>query len=244
LFLEDKAPVKKENLPVPPAAVAVNKEIVVLLEQLVSLRIASPCSPEFVAVYEKILTLFSLYQQRIIDDYGRRPTCAKGCSLCCNHWVEDVYSFEAEIIAAYIRKQFPEKVEAIIRRCAGNEKEIARLDDIVQQKLAEHSANKEVADIDPADLVLASYYQLQRPCALVSQDGVCAIYPVRPLTCRIYTSFSDVTRCRAEYINEKDIPTYLLDLQEDASKLLDTLHETYNRYNKSGLQAVLIDYLS
>jgi hypothetical protein len=39
------------------------------------------------------------------------------------------------------------------------------------------------------------------------------------------------------------IPTYLLDFEEDASSILDDLHERYDRYNKSGLRTLLIDYL-
>ena len=238
------APVKKKNLPVPPAAGLIHKEIVLLLKKLISLKSASPLLSDFIPVYEKTLEYFSQYQQIIIDNYDKKSTCKKGCCHCCHHWVEDVYSFEAEIIADYIKKHLPEKVGAIIRQFREDEQEIARLKHIVQQKLVEHRANKEINGIDPVDLVLASYYQLQRPCALLSPDGVCTIYTVRPLTCRIYIGFSDASRCRAEYINEKDIPTYLLDMEEDASKLLDTLHDIYNRYNKTGLQAVLIDHLS
>ena len=238
------APVTKKKLPVPPPASVIHKDIVLLLKKLISLHCVSPLCSDFIAVYQKTLEQFARYQQVIIDNYGKRSTCKKGCSHCCHHWVEDVYSFEAEIIADYIKKHFPEKVGAIIKQFKEDEQEIARLNDIVEQKLAEHRANKEVAGIDPGDLVLASFYQLQRPCALLSPDGSCTIYTVRPLTCRIYISFSDASRCRAEYINEKDIPTYLLDLEEDASKLLDTLHDIYNRYNKSGLQVLLIDYLS
>ena len=93
----------------------------------------------------------------------------------------------------------------------------------MEQKLIENRVNKEVSDLDTTDLLLASYYQLERPCALLSDNGICSIYEIRPLTCRIYISFSDPHSCSAECINESNIPTYLLDLEESASKLLDMI---------------------
>ena len=233
----------KKNLTLPQSAKAIHEEIVTSLENLIKRNIPSPLHPDFRIVYDEILIRFSQYQHEVVKNYGKMVTCKKGCTYCCSHWVEDVYSFEAEIIASYIKEHFSERVNAIITKFREDEKELIKLNDIMEQKLIENRMNKEISDIDSTDLLLASYYQLRRPCALLMDEGRCSIYGTRPLTCRIYISFSDPRSCRAEYINESNIPTYLLDVEESASKLLDTLHERYDRYSKSGLQALLIDYL-
>lgn len=233
----------KKNLPIPESARPIHEEIVTSLENLIKRNIPSPLHPDFIAVYDDILVRFSQYQHEVVKNYGKKVTCKKGCTYCCYHWVEDVYSFEAEIIANYIKEHFSERVNSIITKFREDEKELIKLNDIMEQKLIENRVNKEVSGIDSTDLLLASYYQLERPCALLSDNGICSIYEIRPLTCRIYISFSDPHSCSAECINESDIPTYLLDLEESASKLLDTLHERYDRYSKSGLQALLVDYL-
>ena len=233
----------KKSLPIPEPAKEIHNTIVITLENLIGLSLSSPLHPDFISAYDKILNLFHQYQNEVIKDYSKKVTCKKGCTFCCCHWVEDVNSFEAEIIADYIKKHFPERIHSIIKICREDEKELIKLNDIMEQKLIENRMNKEVSDIDSTDLLLASYYQLERPCALLSDSGMCTIYEIRPLTCRIYISFSEPHLCSAEYINKSNIPTYLLDLEESASKLLDTLHERYNRYSKSGLQALLIDYL-
>jgi Fe-S-cluster containining protein len=233
----------KKNLTLPLSAKAIHEEIVTSLENLIKRNIPSPLHPDFRMVYDEILIRFSQYQHEVVKNYGKMVTCKKGCTYCCSHWVEDVYSFEAEIIASYIKEHFSERVNAIITKFREDEKELIKLNDIMEQKLIENRMNKEISDIDSTDLLLASYYQLRRPCALLIDEERCSIYETRPLTCRIYISFSDPRSCRAEYINESNIPTYLLDVEESASKLLDTLHERYDRYSKSGLQALLIDYL-
>lgn len=233
----------KKNLPVPESAKTIHNSIVKSLKRLLELDVPSPLHPDFKYTFEKMLDRFHQYQGEVIRNYGKRVSCTKGCTHCCHHWVEDVYSFEAEIIVDYIQNHFPERIDTIVKTCRENEKELVRLNDIMEQKLTENKEEKEISEIDTTDLLLACFYQLERPCALLSDKGLCTIYNIRPLTCRIYISFSDPGHCSPERINTSDIPTYLLDLEESASKLLDTLHEKYNRYNKSGLQALLVDYL-
>lgn len=235
---------KKKNLPIPDSAKAVHKEIVALLKKLLALEVQSPLHPDFISMYNKFLMLFHHYQDEIVKGYRKEVTCKKSCMYCCYHWVEDVYSFEAEIIAHYIKKHFPKKISTIIDKFSENERHLINLNNIMEQKLIENRREKEVSDIDSTDLLLASYYQLKRPCALLSDNGLCIIYKVRPLTCRIYISFSDPHHCNPEYIDKSNIPTFLLDMEENASDMLDMLHDKYDRFNKTGLPVLLIEYLS
>ncbi len=233
----------KKNLPIPAKAERIHQEIVVLLENLLALDVSSPCHPDFISLYKKVLLLFKTYQDEVIKGYHKSITCSKDCTYCCYHWVEDVHSFEAEIITEYIRIHFPQKIEMITEMFLEDEKHLIIVNDIMEEKLAEKQHEPESAGIDTTDLLLASFYQLNRPCAFLSEDKTCLIYEVRPLTCRIYISFSDPQHCSPKYINRSNIPTYHLDLEENASQLLDTLHERYNRFDKTGLRAVLVDCL-
>ena len=233
----------KKNLPVPTSAKKIHKGIVQSLQNLINGNLPSPLHPDFISAYEEILNQFYQFQNEVVRNYHKKVSCKKGCTYCCLHWVEDVYSFEAEIIADYTKKNFPKRVDTIINKFQEDEEELVKLNDIMEQKLVENQEDKEIADIDTTDLLLASFYQIKRPCAFLTDDKTCLIYKVRPLTCRIYVSFSAPEFCRPECINVSTIPTYLLDFEEDASSILDDLHERYNRYNKSGLRTLLIDYL-
>ena len=233
----------KKNLPVPISAKKIHKGIVKSLKSLSNSNFSSPLHPDFLSAYEDILNQFHQFQNEVVRNYHKKMSCKKGCTYCCLHWVEDVYSFEAEIIADYTKKNYPERIGVTIEKFQEDEEELIRLNDIMEKKLIENRSEKEIESIDTTDLLLASFYQIKRPCAFLTDEKTCFIYKVRPLTCRIYVSFSDPEFCRPECINVSTIPTYLLDIEEDASSILDDLHERYNRYNKSGLRTLLIDYL-
>ncbi len=201
-------------------------------------------SGAFTDCWGRIMELLARYQDQVVAAAEYTVSCSRGCSACCFHWVEDVYSFEAELIAAYIKQTYPRHIPGILKRFAEDEDQLIMLQEIVDRKLAE-SGERGAADIDSVDLLLASFYQLQRPCALLSTDGACGIYPVRPLTCRIYMSFSNPKYCKPEFIHDDEIRTYLLDMEEEASEKLDRLHAKYDRFDgDTGLRSVLKTILS
>jgi Fe-S-cluster containining protein len=232
----------KKNLSIPDSAIIIHNQIETLINDLIVSDLPSPLHPDFIKTYNDILSLFARFQIEVTRHSGYTISCKKQCMFCCFHWVEDVYSFEAEIIANHIRKHLPQNIPLIIDTCKKDEKELVVLNDIVEEKLQENRHNKEAGKIDPVDLLLKSFYQLKQPCVFL-KNRECMIYEVRPLTCRTYISLSDPVLCMPENINESGVPTYLLDLEENGSQLLDTLHEKYNRYDKTGLRAVTVDYL-
>lgn len=233
----------KKKLSLPASARIIHKEIETVIRRLLQSDIPSPLHPDFISIYNEFLSLFKQYQYEVIKHSKYSITCKKFCTFCCLHWVEDVYSFEAEIIADFVKKNIPKQISLIIETCKKDEDELITLNAIVENKLHENIHHKEVGKIDSVDLLLTSFYQLKRPCTFLN-NRECLIYQVRPLTCRTYVSFFDPVLCKPENINESEIPTYLLDLEESGSRLLDTLHEKYNRYDKTGLRAAIVDYLT
>lgn len=201
---------------------------------------AGPLSPAFRRDFAKVLALFERYQHEVVNHAGLETVCGRGCRYCCCHWPEDVYSFEGEIAAEVIAERYPEKMREIAAAFRSDEMEMARLDEIVSRKLQEPEVKAQLSEDDHVELLLASYYRLERPCALLTPEGSCAIYAVRPLSCRIYLNFSDPRYCVPGDVDETDVHTYLLDLEEEASQLLDSLHERFERHNGiTGLRPLL-----
>ncbi len=235
------SPHDKPLLTVPSKGVAINNRMVDLLKELIVLKSDSCLTPEFRVLFSSYLDLFDQYQTTILEHNQMTVTCGSGCSCCCNHWVEDVNSFEAAIICDYIEKNFPERIAAIIKTC---EKDLKQLEHLEKTMLSHPEVSRTPDDqLDQIDLLLAVFYQFKRPCPLLDNNGRCSVYPVRPITCRIYISFSDPSRCEPEYINEDDVPTYLLDAQEEVSELLDTLHFKYLAFEgNTGLRSLLLSY--
>jgi len=90
--------------------------------------------------------------------------CAAGCSFCC--WLRiDATAPEILLIARYLRYHWTSKATATLLAAAR------------QRRDAE------------AAMDLPALHRYQRPCLLL-QDGLCQIYPVRPMACRRYFSGS------------------------------------------------------
>lgn len=232
-------------IPVTPAVRPVMNRIVLRLRQLLRHCPASPLDATFSEIYGEICAMIDEYQDILVRHSEYSVTCTRGCGNCCNHWVEDVNSFEAEIISDYIRKHTPEKIGRIIGQCREDCLELERLQELVDERVSLLSENGDEPGIDNVDLLLGVFYQMRRPCPLLAEDGTCSVYAVRPITCRIYVSFSDPMRCDPDYITTSIVPTAILDLSETANKLLDTLHFNYMRFDgDTGLRSLLLKYLA
>jgi Fe-S-cluster containining protein len=233
----------KPLLTVPNKGIKIHSEMVGILQKLISLQGVDCLSPSFRELFSLYLANFENYQASILSHNDYSSTCKAGCSCCCNHWVEDVNSFEATIICDYISKNYPERIPEIIKICESDSKTLEHLERTM-------NAHPDVArtpeeQLDQTDLLLSIFYQFKLPCPLLDQNGMCTIYPVRPITCRIYMSFSDPSQCLPEYINEDDIPTYLLDAQEEVSELLDELHFKHVKFEgNTGLRSLLLSHFT
>jgi Fe-S-cluster containining protein len=241
---DDHPLASKENLPVSAEAQRLHREAVREIRALLNNPPESPLDPAFRESWERILGIYERFQHVVLSDAGRNVCCAKGCSYCCNHWVEDVYFFEGAIIADHLRGVGGDRIAEIVRRFAEDEKELARLHAIVDVRTADQALVENLSESDRIDLLLACYYRLRRPCVFLDDDGSCGIYAIRPLSCRMYLSFSDPSYCDPDRVDESDVHTYLLDFEEEASALLDELHRHYDRFgNITGLRSLLLRFL-
>lgn len=232
-------------LPVPDSARTIQATIIHRLERLVAGSFASGCDPAFQTAWQALLTLTECYQEEILKNARRNVTCSAGCASCCRHWVEDVNSFEAEAIASWLRQHAAEKIPAITDRCRRDGAALSQLQALVEARLALLDPAEEGADIDPTDLLLASFYRLRKPCPLLDAGSrSCLVYPLRPLTCRMYVSFSAPAKCVPSYPDDTDIPTYLFDLEEEADVLIDRLHFKFMKFEgDTGLRSLVLKYL-
>lgn len=229
---------QREPLTVPPGAKAVHT---VIREKLVALIASDPAScadKTFVRAWQEIGSLADVYQYEIISQSSFKKTCTRGCRLCCSHWVNEVYSFEAEIIVDYLRKYHDRKIPGIIETCREDVAVLGRLLGLVEAKLGSDDAG----DVDKRDLLLSIFYQMGRPCPLLD-DGICMVYEVRPLTCRNYVSFGDPEGCRPESINEPQGSTFLFGFEDETLDLLEILHRRFARVeDERALRALLLRY--
>jgi Fe-S-cluster containining protein len=101
----------------------------------------------------------------------RTIACKAGCSFCCSLYVSATAS-ELLLIEAYI---------AALPRAA----RVA-----VTTKVTEAFPRAQGKTMKARD-------RARVPCPMLTEQGLCGIYPVRPLTCRSYVSF-DLPGCQAD----------------------------------------------
>lgn len=219
---------------IPDSALEIHSEITSALEKLLALDCSTPLAPRFRSLLADVRQAFERYQRAVVLASRYRLRCQKGCCHCCNHWVDNVHSFEAELIAEHLRRVCPADIPTISDRLASDELEFAS----IRQRLTRGPTTDGTAA--PLDLAFERFYRLGRPCALLDASGSCRVYSIRPMMCRIYISFSDPEWCHASNPHHDQVLTYLLDLEEEADQALDRLGRRFQRFgNDTSLRSLL-----
>ncbi len=217
-------------------------DIIRELRKLIALDYPSCLDEGFKKHFFKIHELYDLYQKEVLIGSGVNATCSEGCSFCCCHWVDDVYSFEAEILSDYIKRNMPEKIPGFIASLKEDTAHLEYLDKVISEKVTDEGEVPH--DLDHREVLLSCFYILKRPCMLVDPEGRCSIYPLRPLTCRIYVSLGNPEKCDPDKIDEEDAETCILDLDKEGDTLFEELHAKYDRFDdERGLRALLLETL-
>jgi Fe-S-cluster containining protein len=133
------------------------------------------------AMYEAVDGLLESFLQRS-EIEGKVAECKNGCAYCCH---QPVYAITHEMLflGKYIRQVIPK------------DQQIAFL---------ERSRNKSMLTMNKS---LDEQQKIVSACPFLS-DNSCAVYPARPMACRIYLS-SSVKSCRTEMEkrgNKRDKP--------------------------------------
>ncbi|HPV40406.1 MAG TPA: YkgJ family cysteine cluster protein [Spirochaetota bacterium] len=242
---EEQNTSQKPLLPIPPSAKKIHGEIIGILRGILDADYPDCDNEEFRRSYARAMELYDDYQRESVAASGDSLACREGCWICCCHYPEDVYSFEAELIAHYVRKMPAKKRARIEESCEAAVYRFERLRNILREKLSLDEYKSLPEESDPDEILLNSYYRLRNRCPFLDESDRCMIYRIRPLTCRAYINLGDPSVCPPEMINEADVVTYILDLDDEANELLDTLHFRYEQYPRdTALCSLVLKYLS
>lgn len=143
---------------------------------------------------------------------GMRCVCGKGCDACCKQAIQ-VLPTEAKAISAYMSRFTIEQKQYVQKRIEEwMEKAKASGLDMDQNKYY-RAGNAEEAIYQ----FMERYFALGLPCPMLSEDGECMIYPVRPGGCWSYRVYSDKEACKHQYevlggMKHDEWERYLLDV--------------------------------
>lgn len=164
---------------------------------------------------------------------GFRVVCQKGCNSCCNVLVV-CYQPEALRIVEFLRK--PEQAQTLAAFLSAYGPWKAQAGDVPER------AQRAFVEGDQAgyDELHQNHFRRAIPCAFLV-DGVCSIYPIRPIGCRNAHALDTNARCVAD----PPEPAQALDfvplarIVHRATQLLHALHNVKSR-ERHGQKSVCV----
>ncbi len=139
---------------------------------------------------------------RSLQETLGNTNCKPGCVDCC-HAVFGLFFVEALVVHRAYRALPRDKRRGVENRAERAEKKIKRLLGAAQNLDEDNS------------YTLFSKAKIQ--CPMLLEEGLCAIYAHRPITCRVYgmpTSIKKLVRCCPKSLSKRDLkglPTFDLD---------------------------------
>jgi Fe-S-cluster containining protein len=166
------------------------------------------------------------------DKFSENVRCEKGCSDCC-HALFDLTLVEALYLNHHFNAQFSGRAKNdVLERADDADRIVHRI---------KREAFKAVKDGKNAQDILAEMATVRVRCPLLNDDGACAMYEHRPVTCRIYgvptaIGGSAHTCGKSGFEQGKPYPTVYLDrIQDKLYALSHELAATLNsRYKELG----------
>ena len=148
---------------------------------------------------------------QVEKETGVHCVCGEGCSACCRQAIQ-VLPTEAKAIAIYMSQFAPEIKESILEK-------VEEWKACIEASGLDIDQNKYYISGMPEEEIyrfMADYFALNLPCPLLSEEGSCMIYPVRPGGCWSYRVYSNPTECKGSFyvaggMKHDEWERYLLD---------------------------------
>ncbi len=197
-------------------------ELILALDGLERFATERSLPAAFFSEYTAALDAYDRYIAHIIAAEPLAVTCKAGCDACCRHELARGVT-PVEILAIYRLVRPWEDIGSVY--AAAGESAVAF------QRLLKEALEADPRALAPSDdpRVFAAhlrYNQLQRPCAFLDQDnGVCRIYPVRPLVCRWFYNLSPPDWCLPSHPNHRERDAVGLDPYREVNRLMMAISE-------------------
>ncbi|MDY0226287.1 MAG: YkgJ family cysteine cluster protein [Desulfomicrobium apsheronum] len=130
---------------------------------------------QFFTEYESLVAQVDAVFQKVSGNFASEVRCKEGCSDCC-HALFDVTLIEA----MYLNHKFSELDEILRNEILIEADKADRKAYVLKKKVS-----KEAGEVDHSEILLRTAKERLR-CPLLDSADKCALYPYRPITCRIY----------------------------------------------------------
>ncbi|MFC0471162.1 YkgJ family cysteine cluster protein [Halalkalibacter kiskunsagensis] len=143
---------------------------------------------------EKLLAQVNREIETIEKEINVTPTCQVGCAHCC-YFPIIVTRLEVKLMLMYIAQQQKERKQVVLQQ--------------IRSYLHEHSSilnDIKMLDFRKDQEFKRKYKELALPCVFLNlETSKCMAYEVRPIPCRTYTNYVDVSVCEKEVLPKEPV---------------------------------------
>ena len=169
---------------------------------------------EFTREYHRA---YSLYLEAVLPQHKKGVQCGPSCGNCCHHYPMSVEPFE--LVYLYLNLRTRNDFMSIMEDCQ------------IRASLFESLLGKRLADSDSEDEAedgaLHDYFSQWKPCPFSSLKGDCGIYPIRPVSCRMYFSETLPKFCVPEYLQTEKNESFVVYMPDHIEEALYGISEHY-----------------
>lgn len=186
----------------------------------------SPVFTKYEALRKSVDELFT----RFSGEYKAEVKCAEGCNDCC------YAMFDLPLVeAVYLNAKFVERFAA-----GADRSRVLELADEADRQAYKFKRKifKESKEGRASNELIAEAARQRVRCPLLGEDGLCRMYDVRPMTCRIYGVPTGIggtahTCGKSGFMPGKEYPTISMDavnrrLQELSRELAEIIPGAYS----------------
>ena len=193
-----------------------------LVEQLPLIR-------EFTREYHR---LFSEYLDAVLPQQPRPMQCRPACGNCCHHYPMSVEPFELLTLYGDLRgrNDLLDIMEACqVRSSLFSRMFESRRTEAEKGEVADGEGQGFQMDLDDyaEDKALHDYFAAWKPCPFSDKAGDCTVYPLRPVSCRMYFSETDPKFCTPEHLQTPENDSYIVYLPDSIEDAVYGISEHY-----------------
>ena len=193
-----------------------------LVEQLPLIR-------EFTREYHR---LFSEYLEAVLPQQPRPIQCRPACGNCCHHYPMSVEPFELLTLYGDLRgrNDLLDIMEACqVRSSLFSRMFESRRTEAEKGEVADGEGQGSQMDLDDyaEDKALHDYFAAWKPCPFSDKAGDCTVYPLRPVSCRMYFSETDPKFCTPEHLQTPENDSYIVYLPDSIEDAVYGISEHY-----------------
>ena len=194
-----------------------------LVEQLPLIR-------EFTREYHR---LFSEYLDAVLPQQPRPIQCRPACGNCCHHYPMSVEPFELLTLYGDLRgrNDLLDIMEACqVRSSLFSRMFESRRMEAEKGEIADGEGQGSQMDLDDyaEDKALHDYFAAWKPCPFSDKAGDCTVYPLRPVSCRMYFCETDPKFCTPEHLQTPENDSYIVYLPDSIEDAVYCISEHYS----------------